>query len=193
MVNSTRPLAATVREHDVQLGGLIRNNPLAIVVIDAEQLVQMCNPAFESCSATARPRSSASKIASAAGAGETRRRSRTGSAGRGLGGETASPSPRRRKDGSLVDVEVTFVPFTADDGRRGAYAYLPRSLRAARAERHLRAQYAVIEALANSSTIEDAAEWVLARRRRVGGLAGRRDVARRQDVRPDALRRLLVS
>ena len=40
-------IAATVREHDVHLGGLIQVNPLAVVVIDAHDLVQMCNPAFE--------------------------------------------------------------------------------------------------------------------------------------------------
>src|SRR5262249_6005598 len=81
----------------------------------------------------------------------------------GLGGESASTvTHRRRKDGTLIDVEVTFVPFTGDDDQpAGAYAFY-RDLSVQRtAERHLRAQYAVIEALANSSTIEAAAEWVL--------------------------------
>src|SRR5438046_6163647 len=40
-------LTAGLREQDSLLGGLIRNNPLAIVVIDAEQRVQLINPAFE--------------------------------------------------------------------------------------------------------------------------------------------------
>ena len=40
-------IAATVREHDVHLGGLINVNPLAILVVDSHDQVQMCNPAFE--------------------------------------------------------------------------------------------------------------------------------------------------
>jgi PAS domain S-box-containing protein len=40
-------LAVTVREHDAALGGLIRTNPLAILVVDAHDRVQMVNPAFE--------------------------------------------------------------------------------------------------------------------------------------------------
>ena len=55
-------IAATVREHDVHLGGLIQVNPLAVVVIDAHDLVQMCNPGVrDACSATAKPTSSASR------------------------------------------------------------------------------------------------------------------------------------
>ncbi|HXD75381.1 MAG TPA: ATP-binding protein, partial [Vicinamibacterales bacterium] len=81
----------------------------------------------------------------------------------GLTGASATTTThRRRKDGTLVDVEVTFVPFTSSDNRpAGAYAFY-RDLSAQRAaERHLRAQYAVIEALAHSPTIEAASEWVL--------------------------------
>ena len=40
-------LAASLREHDAMLGGLIRNNPTAIVVLDRDQHVQLANPAFE--------------------------------------------------------------------------------------------------------------------------------------------------
>ena len=47
-MNSPRSdIAATVREHDVHLGGLINVNPLAILVVDSHDQVQMCNPAFE--------------------------------------------------------------------------------------------------------------------------------------------------
>jgi hypothetical protein len=39
-------LAATLREHDFHLGGLLSVNPLATLVIDSDDRVQMCNPAF---------------------------------------------------------------------------------------------------------------------------------------------------
>jgi PAS domain S-box-containing protein len=155
-------LAASLREHDAMLGGLIRNNPLAIVVLDAEQQVQLINPAFEKLFGYAEAEIAGHKVQSLLVPGdsvqESDRISQTG-----LSGETArAVSQRRRKNGSLVDVEVTFVPFTSLKNRpAGAYAIYRDLSEQRRAEHHLHAQYAVIEALANSSTIEDAAGWVL--------------------------------
>jgi PAS domain S-box-containing protein len=155
-------LAASLREHDAMLGGMIRNNPLAIVVLDAEQRVQLINPAFEALFGYDETEIAGQKIQSLLVpgdfAGESDRISQTG-----LAGATARASTqRRRKDGTLIDVEVTFVPFTSLRNRpAGAYAIYRDLSEQRRTERHLRAQYAVIEALANSSTIEDAAEWVL--------------------------------
>ena len=54
---------------------------------------------------------------------------------------------RRRKDGSLIHVEVTIVPLTADGLPTGAYAIYRDLTEQRRAEHHLRAQYAVIEVL----------------------------------------------
>jgi PAS domain S-box-containing protein len=144
------------------LGGLIHNNPLAIVVLDAEQRVQLINPAFEALFGYPEAEIAGHKIQSLLVpgdfVGESDRISQLG-----LAGETArAETQRRRKDGSLVDVEVTFVPFTTLKNRpAGAYAIYRDLSEQRRTERHLRAQYAVIEALANSSTIADAAEWVL--------------------------------
>jgi PAS domain S-box-containing protein len=155
-------LSASLREHDAMLGGLIQNNPLAIVVIDADQRVQLINPAFEALFGYAEAEITGQKIQPLLVPGdyvqESNRISRSG-----LAGETArAMTRRRRKDGSLVDVEVTFVPFTSLKNRpAGAYAIYRDLSEQRRTERHLRAQYAVIEALANSSTIEGAAEWVL--------------------------------
>src|ERR1043166_9036496 len=155
-------LTATLREHDALLGGLIRNNPVAIVVLDADQRVQLINPAFERLFGYAEGEIAGKVIASLIvpedSISESNRIAKSG-----LTGASASTvTHRRRKDGSLVDVEVTFVPFTSTDNRpAGAYVFY-RDLSAQRAaERHLRAQYAVIQALANSPTIEAASEWVL--------------------------------
>ena len=155
-------LTANLREHDALLGGLIRNNPTAIVVVDAEQRVQLINPAFERLFGYAEEDIAGRKIAGLLVPEDSVTESNRVAAS-GLRGSAASATThRRRKNGTLVDVEVTFVPLTADDGSpAGAYVFY-RDLTAQRtAERHLRAQYAVIEALAHSSTIEGAAEWVL--------------------------------
>ena len=154
--------AASLREHDALLGGVIHNNPLAVVVLDPEQRVQLVNPAFEKLFGYQESEVAGQRISTLLVpedvVGESNR-----VAASGLSGAAASTTAhRRRKDGTLVDVEVTFVPFTGGDNRAsGAYVFY-RDLSVQRAaERHLRAQYAVIEALANSSTIEAAAEWVL--------------------------------
>jgi PAS domain S-box-containing protein len=156
-----RALADTVREHDAALGGLIRANPLAILVVDADDRVQMVNPAFETLfgyreaelvghpiDAFIVPRTLATQAAAL---------SRSGFEGR----TARSVTQRRRKDGSLVDVELTVVPLATTSHAIGAYGIFRDMTEQKRAERHLRAQYAVIEALANSSTIEAAAGWVL--------------------------------
>ena len=46
-------IAATVREHDVHLGGLIHVNPLAILVIDATITSRCAIPRSSACSAIA--------------------------------------------------------------------------------------------------------------------------------------------
>ena len=173
--------------------GLIRNNPLAIAVLDAEQRVQLINPAFETMFGYREAEVAGQQIHALLVPDEIRDESDRISR-QALGGQIdRATTHRRRKDGTLVDVEVTFVPFTnISDRPDGAYAIYRDLSQQRKAERHLRAQYAVIEALANSSTIENAAEWVLRAVGRIGRVAGRRDVARRQDVQSDALRRVLV-
>jgi PAS domain S-box-containing protein len=154
-------IAATVREHDVHLGGLIQVNPLAVVVIDAHDLVQMCNPAFEKMfgyrEADIIGRPINPLIVPAENTREAETLSRLGFAG-----QTAdSVTRRRRKDGSIIDVELTVVPLNHDGTSIGAYGIFRDLTQQKHAERHLRAQYAVVEALAHSATIEEAAPWVL--------------------------------
>jgi PAS domain S-box-containing protein len=158
---ANRALADTVREHDAALGGLIRANPLAILVVDADDRVQMVNPAFEALfgyrEAELVGHPIDSFIVPHDRATEAAALSRSGFEGR----TARSITQRRRKDGSLVDIELTVVPLATSAHAIGAYGIFRDMTEQKRAERHLRAQYAVIEALANSSTIEAAAAWVL--------------------------------
>jgi PAS domain S-box-containing protein len=154
--------SASLREHDAMLGGLIRNNPLAIAVLDAEQRVQLINPAFEAMFGYTEGEIAGKKIRALLVPDEIRGESDRISQQALSGQVDRAITHRRRKNGSLVDVEVTFVPFTnIVDRPDGAYAIYRDLSEQKRTERHLRAQYAVIEALANSSTIQDAAGWVL--------------------------------
>ena len=154
-------IAATVREHDVHLGGLIQVNPLAVVVIDAHDLVQMCNPAFERMFGYREADIIGQPIDPLIVPAENRHEAETLSR-LGFAGQTAdSVTRRRRKDGSIIDVELTVVPLSHEGTSIGAYGIFRDLTEQKHAERHLRAQYAVVEALAHSATIEEAAPWVL--------------------------------
>jgi PAS domain S-box-containing protein len=159
--HADRALADTVREHDAALGGLIRANPLAVLVVDADDCVQMVNPAFEAlfgyCEAEIVGQPIGAFIVPRELTTEAAALSRSGFEGR----TARSITQRRRKDGSLVDVELTVVPLARAARAIGAYGIFRDMTEQKRAERHLRVQYAVIEALANSSSIEVAAASVL--------------------------------
>jgi PAS domain S-box-containing protein len=156
-----RPSVPVVREHDARLAGLIHANPLAILVVDAKDRVEMCNAAFEAlfgyCEAEIVGTAIEGLIVPPEHAKEAAELNRRGRDGPSL----QSVTQRRRKDGTLVDVELTIVPLTGDGQAAGAYSIYRDLTEQRRIQHHLRAQYAVVEALAQSSTIEDAAPRVL--------------------------------
>src|SRR5262249_15750523 len=108
---STTSLAMTVREHDAALGGLIRANPLAILVVDAHDRVQMVNPAFEALFGFREAELVGHPI-EAFIVPRDRTAEAAGLSRRGFEGRSArSVTQRRRKDGSLVDIDLTVVPL----------------------------------------------------------------------------------
>jgi two-component system, sensor histidine kinase and response regulator len=156
-----RPVAPGVREHDARLGGLIRANPLAILVVDATNRAEMCNAAFESLFGYREAEIAGTAIESLIVPPERTNEAAELSRCARDGQSSQSVTQRRRKDGTLVDVELTIVPLSDDGLATGAYTIYRDLTEQRRTEHHLRAQYAVVEALAQSSTIEDAAPRVL--------------------------------
>ena len=111
----------TPAEHTAYLQALTESNPLAIVVLDANRRIEMCNPAFEQLFgyqqsdvagaeldplvAPAEMNAEAVRLSQRAGAGEVVR----------------SKSQRRRSDGSLVDVQILGVPLKVNGKLIGSF------------------------------------------------------------------------
>ena len=108
-------------ETDMRLRTLIRNVPLGIVVLDPEGRVQLCNDAFVELFhypvQDLIGRRVDDLIAPEEDGGETASLTQRGFAGESLRRTTV----RRRRDGTLVDVEVYVVPLTMGGDAIGTY------------------------------------------------------------------------
>ena len=133
-----------IAEHNAYLHALTQNNPLAIVTVDADRKVQMCNPAFErlfgyplseirgkvldSVTAPAGKREEMGALIDRAGAGEVVR----------------AAAKRRRRDGSIVDVQILGVPLVVNGrpmGSFGMYEDVTERQRAEEAQRTAEEKY----------------------------------------------------
>ena len=112
-----------LRERTTYLNSLIENSPLAIVVHDADDRVQMCNKAFERLFQYRQEEIAGAKLddlintkeAPAEPAEITRRL---------FAGEVVHvTTKRRRKDGTVVDVELHGVPLTVGREQRAFGLY----------------------------------------------------------------------
>src|SRR5260370_29710659 len=96
--------------HAAYLHALTENNPLAIVALDANRRIQMCNPAFEKMFGYHQAEILGAELDSLVAPGEhaTEARELTW---RAAGGELVRATTRRRgSNGSLVDVQILGVP-----------------------------------------------------------------------------------
>ncbi len=110
-----------LEERTAYLNALVENSPVAIVVTGSENRVQLCNPAFEQLFQVRREEIVGSEIdnliAPSPFAQEANEFSRRTAAGEVLHGT----GRRRRKDGTLVDVELYGVPLKVDGRVVGTY------------------------------------------------------------------------
>jgi PAS domain S-box-containing protein len=118
--HGARPAAAQeVAEHNAYLQALIDNNPLAIAVSDVNGRIRMCNPAFEHLFGYHQVQILGVDLDSLLApselsneAAELTRRVRAGEVAR-------ARTKRRRRNGSLVDVQILGVPLVVDGQRIG--------------------------------------------------------------------------
>ncbi len=111
----------SLETHDAILKALLENNPLAIVVLDSDDRVQMCNPAFEQLFDYQQDaligRGLDRLIAVEGNEGEAVEISR-----RVARGEVVRfTSKRRRADGGQIEVEILGVPLLVNGRRVGSF------------------------------------------------------------------------
>jgi PAS domain S-box-containing protein len=117
-----RPESADTTVTDQSLQLLFSSNPHAMVVLDGNRRIQMCNPAFENLfqhsQADMRGKDLDSLLAPSELVSEARGLTERTAAGEVMRANTQ----RRRRDGSLVDVQITCVPLLANGQPVGTFA-----------------------------------------------------------------------
>jgi len=128
-----------IAQRHIFLAAIVENNPLASLVLDSRNKVQLCNPAFERLFSF-RPDEIAGRdvdsfiapIDLAAEAADFSRRT--------LSGESLQAITRRRRaDGSVVDVEIHAAPLMMHGQLAGIFAVYEEITERKRAEEGLRA------------------------------------------------------
>jgi two-component system, cell cycle sensor histidine kinase and response regulator CckA len=108
-------------EHTAYLHALTENNPLAIVALDANRRIQMCNPAFEKMFGYHQAEILGAELDTLLAPGELTSESAELTR-RAAGGELVRATTRRRRsNGSLVDVQLLGVPLVVNGKRIGCF------------------------------------------------------------------------
>jgi PAS domain S-box-containing protein len=137
-VTERKQAESKLRERTVFLTTLIENSPFAIVVLDAEHCVQMCNPAFEKLFGYRRDEIVGTHLDELI-APPAKMREATRFTQRTLARDQVhATTRRRRKDGTEVDVEVYGVPLLIEGKLTGIYAIYRDITERQEAERSLR-------------------------------------------------------
>ncbi len=114
-------LEMTLEELTMYLNELIDNNPVAILVLDPKHHVQMCNPAFERLFQYAREELMHANLEDLITTNDLTSEA-VGIWERVLRGEKVYASTkRRRKDGSIVEVEIYGIPLVIKRKLIGVY------------------------------------------------------------------------
>jgi len=117
-IENARLYSAAQRYFD----SLVLNNPVAIVNLDIDNLITSCNPAFERLFGWMQDEVRGRNLDELVTTGETLAEARAytdlGEAGR----TTSGMGQRRRKDGSMIDVELFTIPVMVGETRVGMMA-----------------------------------------------------------------------
>jgi len=143
-ISKRRAAEEKVARNGAYFQALSENNPLAIVSLDLERRVQMCNPAFEKLFGYSFA-DLRGKVLESLIAPEGRTDEMLGLVGRAMDGQTVRRTTKRRhRDGSLVDVRLIGVPLVVNGkmtGAFGIYEDISEQTRAEEAQRRAEKKY----------------------------------------------------
>ncbi len=128
----------SLEERTTFLNSLIENSPIGIVAVDSNQLIQICNPAFERLFGHSRKEMKGKHLADLLSSPEVRDEVNLNRANLHEGKGSHLITRRRRSDGILVDVEAFSVPLFADGKFNGALLLYQDIAERKRAEEALR-------------------------------------------------------
>ncbi|HEY7895798.1 MAG TPA: response regulator [Gemmatimonadaceae bacterium] len=117
-LENARLFAAAQRERQ-HFEVLVRNSPVAIVVLDVNHRVLSCNPAFEQLYGYTQSEVIGANLDDLITTPETRSQAVSYTVQAAQSRTVQGIGQRRRKDGSMVDVEVLAVPVIIDGVRTG--------------------------------------------------------------------------
>jgi len=121
-ITERKRVERSLEERTAYLNALVENSPVAIVVVDSETRVQMCNPAFESLFQHRREEIVGAELNPLIAPAELlEEASQVSTQVEKEGQHVQITTRRRRKDGSLVDVELHGVPLKVAGKLVGVY------------------------------------------------------------------------
>src|SRR5579862_3892840 len=120
-ISARRAMEEKTAERTAYAQALTENNPTAIVALNMERRVEMCNPAFERLFGYSLAEIRGAEL-DALTAAPGLHREMIGLIDRAASGDIVRvTTKRRRRDGSLVDVQITGVPMVVNGKRTGSF------------------------------------------------------------------------
>jgi len=110
-ITDRKQAESELEERESFLHSLIKNTPVGIAAIDTDNLVRMCNPAFEQLFGYRQEDVLGKRLAHFIAPPERVAEVESNSANLWLGKSFHAATQRKRRDGSLVDVEAFSVPL----------------------------------------------------------------------------------
>jgi two-component system, cell cycle sensor histidine kinase and response regulator CckA len=143
-ISERRAAERELTERNAYLRALTQNHPLAIVTVDEERRVQMCNPAFEKLFGYRLDEILEKQLDSLLAPAGQREQMIASIKRAEVGRVVRDVAKRRRRNGSLVDVQILGVPLVIDGRQRGSfgmYEDITERLRAEEAQRTAEERY----------------------------------------------------
>ncbi|HEY0704330.1 MAG TPA: PAS domain S-box protein [Candidatus Acidoferrales bacterium] len=120
---TARPAAETqIAEQTASLRAIMENNPIAIVVVDLDRRIAMCNPAFQTVFQYRQAEIIGMDLDELIAPEELKPEALRFSARASSGETIRANSRRKRRDGSLVDVQIVAVPLMVNGKCCGSFA-----------------------------------------------------------------------